>query len=88
MFEDVEDLSPLTEIAPSHSLVLDILCRSWLTSMTFTSNKPALRQKIDNVIQSLTVSFRGTDSVTFLEFLGTFLRQADPEVGVSQRLDT
>ncbi|KAK5989067.1 hypothetical protein PT974_10565 [Cladobotryum mycophilum] len=79
-FVQVEDLSALTEIAPTHSIVLDILCYAWLNAMTSFENKSDLSKGIDNTIQSLASSFTSTDAVTFLEFLGTFLRRAHPAV--------
>ncbi|KAH7313345.1 Neurochondrin-domain-containing protein [Stachybotrys elegans] len=75
-FTAIEDLSPLTEIAPSHPLVLDILCHAWLNAMV-SQDKSILATRIDNTIQSLVSSFTGTDAVTLLEFIGKFLRQAD-----------
>lgn len=77
----VDDLSPLTEIAPSHAIVLDILCYAWLNSMTVVEDKLALASLVDETIQTLVSSFTSTDAVTLLEFLGTFLRQADSAVG-------
>lgn len=76
----IQDLSPLTEIAPSHALVLDILRFAWLNGMAGVEDKRALSRRIDETTQSLASSFTGTDAVTLLEFLGSFLRQADPTV--------
>ncbi|EQL00194.1 hypothetical protein G6O67_006192 [Ophiocordyceps sinensis] len=76
----VQDLSPLTEIAPSHALVLDILRFAWLNGMAGVEDKRALSRRIDETTQSLASSFTGTDAVTLLEFLGSFLRQADPTI--------
>ena len=80
IFSGVDDLSPLTEIAPTHAIVLDILYLSWLNAMTVTKDKSGLAAQIDKVIQSLVSSFTSTDAVTLLEFLGKFLRQADATV--------
>lgn len=76
-FVKIEDFSPLTEIAPSHAQVLDILCFAWLNSMTSFEDHAALAKQIDGTIQSLVSSFTGTDAVTLLEFLGYFLRHAN-----------
>ncbi|KAF4591585.1 DUF1941 family protein [Ophiocordyceps camponoti-floridani] len=75
-----QDLSPLTENAPSHPLALDVLKFAWLNSMADAENRRRLSQKINVTLQGLCSSFTGTDGVTLLEFLGDFLRQADPEV--------
>lgn len=77
---EVDDLSSLAEIAPSHAIVLDIFCYAWLNGMTVVQDKLALATRVDGTIQTLVSSFTGTDAVTLLEFLGTFLRQADPAV--------
>jgi hypothetical protein len=79
-FSNLEDTSALTEIAPRHKIVLDIYAFAWLNSMTLCENKDAFRSKVDKTIQSLVVSFTATDGVTLLEFLGFFLRNADPQV--------
>ncbi|POR37149.1 Uncharacterized protein TPAR_02679 [Tolypocladium paradoxum] len=76
----VEDLSTLTETAPTHAIVLDILRFSWLNAMTVVEDNRALSLRIDDTIQSLVSSFTGTDAVTLLEFLGSFLRQADSAI--------
>ncbi|KAM4055316.1 neurochondrin domain-containing protein [Hirsutella rhossiliensis] len=76
----VQDLSPLTEIAPANALVLDILRFAWLNSMAGVEDKRALSHRIDETIQSLTSSFTGTDAITLLEFLASFLRQADSTI--------
>lgn len=79
-FVYIEDVSSLSEIAPSHSIVLDIFCFAWLNGMTIVLEKHVLIRQIADTTQSLVSSFSGTDGVTLLEFLGTFLRQADPTV--------
>lgn len=76
----VEDLSPLTEIASTNPKALDILRFAFLNTMGSADDIPSLRKRVDETIQSLASSFKGTDAVTFLGFLGSFLRQADPTV--------
>ncbi|OAA79639.1 hypothetical protein LEL_03125 [Akanthomyces lecanii RCEF 1005] len=78
-FMEVEDTTPLTEIATSHAMVLDIFCRAWLNNMASGAAGAGLSQKIEAVLQNLVVLFKGTDAVTYLAFLGTFLSQATPE---------
>jgi hypothetical protein len=80
-FIKITDISSLTEIAPTHAAVLDILSFAWLNSMTVVEDPSALATQIDVTIQSLVSSFTGTDAVTLLEFLGYFLRNANPSVG-------
>ncbi|KAL7962718.1 Neurochondrin domain-containing protein [Trichoderma compactum] len=76
----VEDLSSITESAPSHVVAMDILRHAWLNAMVVVDDASYLADRIDRNVQSLVSSFRGTDAVTFLEFLGLLLRQASSEI--------
>jgi len=76
----IEDLTPLTEIAPSHQLALKVLQYAWLGEMATSSDKGALAVKIDKTVGNLVTSFKGTDAVTLLDFLAELLRGLDPEV--------
>lgn len=76
----VDDLSPLTEIACANPKALDVLRFALLNSMGPVEDVSVLRKCVDETIQSLTSSFKGTDAVTLLSFLGSFLPQADPMV--------
>jgi hypothetical protein len=80
---EVEDLSPLTEAAPSSPLVLDIILYAFLNTMGTPEGKQTLVSRVNDTIQSLVSSFKGTDSVTLLEFLGGLLRQVDSSVSIS-----
>ncbi|KAK3682659.1 Neurochondrin-domain-containing protein [Podospora appendiculata] len=80
VFNAVEDLTPLTEIAPSQPLVLEALGYAWLSSMAATADKDSLRSKIDDTISSLVSSFKGTDAVTLLDFLAKLLPRLEPEL--------
>ncbi|UKZ71359.1 uncharacterized protein TrAtP1_012319 [Trichoderma atroviride] len=76
----IDDLSSITEIAPSHAIAMDILLHAWLNAMVVVDDTSYLADHIDANVQSLVASFRGTDAVTLLEFLGQLLRQASSEV--------
>ncbi|KAK1769142.1 e9b59b6a-f39c-4d2a-9b94-75afe2ab05bc [Phialemonium atrogriseum] len=77
----VDDLSPLTEIAPSHPLVLQIFSLAWLQAMTAGSdNGSDLVSKVDITVDSLVSSFKGTDAVTLLACLADLLPKLGPEV--------
>lgn len=81
VFVSVEDVTPLTEMAPSQPLVLDILLHAWLTYMTQPdSDKSKLRSIIDRTVGNLTASFKNTDAVTLLDFLSNLLPRLEPEV--------
>lgn len=77
---NIEDISPLTEVAATHPESLQVLSFAWLHAQNASQDHAVLRNKIDATIQQLVSSFRGTDGVTLLEFLGSFLHHADPEV--------
>lgn len=76
----------MTELGSSHAVALDVFSYAWLNAMAETSDKTALRGKIDQTMQKFAVSFTGTDGVTLLEFVGSFFRQTDPAVSVPYRL--
>lgn len=79
----IDDISPLTEIAPSHKLALDILSFSWLNAMANGEDMAGMRSKIDQTIQSLVATFKGTDGVTLLEFLAQVLSDLDSQVSLT-----
>lgn len=76
----LDDLSPLTEAAPSNPLALDILGHAWLNVLGVLEGWGSISIHLNKNIQNLASSFKGTDAVTLLEFLGNFLRQANPKV--------
>lgn len=79
----IDDLSSIAEIAPSQPIVLHLLCNAWLNTMTAPPDNVDLKSHVSTTIQGLVTSFRSTDAVTLLEFLGSLLRQADPAVRAS-----
>jgi hypothetical protein len=68
---EAEDWSPLIEIAPKQPLVLSIFTWSWINGKP--ENPVATRGKIDSTIAALIASYKGTDAVTFLDFVGKVL---------------
>lgn len=82
-FMAVEDTTPLTEIAATHPMVLDVFCRAWLNHMANGANGAEFSQKIDVVTETLAVLFKGTDAVTYLAFIGSFFSQTMPEVSLT-----
>jgi len=79
-FMKIEDVSPLTEIAPQQSLVLDIFSLTWSNVSTEASELPVLQNTINRVMPMLLVGFERTDAVTFLAFIGEILRKIRSEV--------
>lgn len=84
-FVAIEDASALVEIAPSQPLALDIFLYAYAQSAAFAENTAALNAKIDQIVQSLVASFKGTDAVTLLAFLAELLRRLDPQVSGPSR---
>lgn len=82
----MDDLSPLTEIAPSQPLALDVLYYAWLNAMGGSLPKETLSERVDGTLKILIPSFSGTDAVTLLEFIGNFLRRADKAVSDTKSL--
>lgn len=78
-FVAVDDVSSLVEIAPSQPLALDILLYAYAQSAAFTEDRTSMQSKVDNIIQGLVASFKGTDAVTLLAFLAELLRRLSPE---------
>ncbi|QSZ37717.1 hypothetical protein DSL72_008816 [Monilinia vaccinii-corymbosi] len=69
----VDDLSPLTEIAPQCPLVLDILNYAWANGSTVNTEVQAVHGSINKAIPNLILVFKGTDAVTFLLFVASFI---------------
>lgn len=76
----VEDVSPLVEVAPSQPLVLDIFYAAWVNSMANPGDRGMLTSQISQTTRGLVSTFKGTDAVTLLDFLAQLLRSLGPEV--------
>jgi len=79
-FINIEDVSPLTEIAPQQSMVLDIFNLAWPIASTEVTEVPKVRNGIDKIIPMLISSFNRTDAVTFAAFVGDTLPKLPTEV--------
>ncbi|RYP87133.1 hypothetical protein DL769_000592 [Monosporascus sp. CRB-8-3] len=69
---DIDEWTPLIEIAPEHPHVLSIFIWAWergTTALADQQSRTGMRNKIDRSIQSLVASFSGTDATSLLEFL-------------------
>ncbi|TGO19265.1 hypothetical protein BTUL_0005g01140 [Botrytis tulipae] len=73
----VEDISSLIEIAPQYPLVLDILNYTWANGSTVEVQ--AVYESINRLIPNLLVVFKGTDAVTFLSFISSFIPKLSSE---------
>jgi len=79
-FLNIEDVSPLTEIAPQQSMVLDIFSLAWSSASTESLNVPKVRDQINKTIPMLISSFTRTDAVTFVAFIGDTLPKLPSQV--------
>ncbi|KAI1484094.1 DUF1941-domain-containing protein [Daldinia eschscholtzii] len=74
---DIDDWTPLIEIAPEHSHVLTIFIWAWErgpSNLEDEAARESMRAKIDQGIQSFVSSFIGTDATSLLEFISHILR--------------
>jgi hypothetical protein len=76
----IEDVSPLTEIAPQQSMVLDVFSLSWSSASTESSGVPKVKDRINKTIPMLISSFTRTDAVTFVAFIGDTLPKLPSQV--------
>jgi hypothetical protein len=77
---NIEDLSPLTEIALQYPMVLDVLSMAWSNASTDISQVSKVKSSLDEVIPMLLNTFKGTDGVTLLTSIGDALRILPHEV--------
>jgi hypothetical protein len=77
---NLEDTSPLTELATQHKLVLDIFSLAWLGASTQDAEVSRVRDSVNKVIPKLLASFSHTDAVTLLACLGETLPKLPAEV--------
>jgi hypothetical protein len=76
----VEDLSPLTEIAPQYSAVLDIFSFTWSIASTISQETTVVQQSINKYMPVLLVVFKNTDAVTLINFFGNLIPKLTPAV--------
>jgi hypothetical protein len=76
----IQDLSPLIELASQDPLVLEIINYTWLNASLIPAEIQAVRENIDKIVPPLVVVFKGTDGVTFLNFLGDLFPKLEPDV--------
>ncbi|KAK3322489.1 Neurochondrin-domain-containing protein [Apodospora peruviana] len=68
--QQVDDLTPLTNIAPSQPHALEVLYSGWKFAVP---NNQALKSKINKTIGALVSIFEGTDAVTLMDMLARSL---------------
>lgn len=84
---DCEDISPLTEIAVQQPMVLDIFSSSLSNLASQSTENQKIALKMDTIVTSLVLSFRDTDAVTLLSFIGDILPKLPSEVFIPFPVD-
>jgi hypothetical protein len=77
---NLEDISPIIEIATQQQLVLQILSLAWSNVATDPLLISSVRENIEKAMPALVVSFKQTDAVTLLDFVGTTFNKLPNEV--------
>ena len=70
----------MIELASQDPLVLEIFNYTWLNASLIPAEIQAVQESINNIVPSLVVVFKGTDGVTFLNFLGDLIPKLEPDV--------
>ncbi|KAH8194126.1 hypothetical protein TruAng_011708 [Truncatella angustata] len=83
-FLEILDWSSLTEISPKQPMALTVLAWAW-TNGSAPGDASALATRIDQAIAALCASYKGTDAVTLLDFLGKLLSRIDPNPTAASR---
>lgn len=76
----LEDLSPLTNLASQTPSVLDIIGFMWTNASASTSDTKAVQESIDKYMPKLLDTFKNTDAVTLINFVGNLIPKFTPEV--------
>lgn len=76
----IKDLSPLIEIAPQQPLALDILYYAWSNASIDPTESYNVVRQVDEIVPKLLLSFKGTDAVTLLNFMGKAIPKLNFEV--------
>ena len=76
----IEDHSPLTEIASTQPLALQVINFAWTNASTEPTEVQAVQKSINEVIPKLLVVFKGTDAVTLIDTVGDLLPKLVSEV--------
>ena len=82
VFIEVNDWTPLVEVAPKEQHALQIFLWAWIQGEVPTASRRAFEKRVNATIAALVVSFKGTDAVTLLDFMDLFLGRVRDIVGV------
>ncbi len=76
----LEDVSPLIEIASEYCMVLEVFSFAWINLSAEPERQDLVRENMDKILPKLILTFKGTDAVTLIEFLGSLLQRLDSTV--------
>jgi hypothetical protein len=75
----VPDLTPLIQIATQDPLVLEIMNYAWITASTIDTEVQTVRESIEKIMPALVTTFKDTDAVTLISFVGNLLPKLEFE---------
>lgn len=75
-----DDLASLLEVASEQTMALDVLSAAVLTASSQLEQDRDLQEMLAEIMSRLVVSFRGTDSVTLLQFVAGLFPRLSTEV--------
>lgn len=77
---EMEDLSPLVEVAPSHHLALKVIQYALVNAIPISHMHSLLQAGIAKLMPRLVIGFKNNNSTTFLQFLAELLPKLPPSV--------
>jgi hypothetical protein len=76
----VPDFAPLLQIATQDPLVLEIISYAWMAASTIDTEVQTVRESIEKIMPALVTTFKDTDAVTLISFVGNLLPKLEFEV--------
>jgi hypothetical protein len=75
----VPDITPLIQIATQDPLVLEIMNHAWIAASTIGTDVQTVRESIERIMPALVTTFKDTDAVTLISFVGSLLPKLEFE---------
>ncbi len=77
---NLKDVSPLIEIASEYSMVLEVVGFAWINLSVEPERQDVVRESMNKILPKLILTFKGTDAVTLIEFVGSLLQRLNSTV--------
>jgi hypothetical protein len=74
------DLAPLIQMATEYPLVLEIINYAWIALSATGTEVQTIRESIEKIMPALVTTFKDTDAVTLINFVGNLLPKLEFEV--------